>query len=176
MVFLIIRVHLVVIQPFRRRVRYCSRSDGRRRCCGGREDKRRGPGRALPDGDPSPAGHVSAELRASRIRGCIRTWRPGETVGQAAIPPESRRQHARSPRPHLGPGDLARCQSRMPRSAMVRATGASSSLWRKATNRPVWDIHVSGADVIGIQHAEVGDPAHRQMLWPLRLTKYPRGP
>src|SRR6266496_5473203 len=39
---------------------------------------------------------------------------------------------------------------------------------------PDWDIHVSGADVIGIQHAEVGDPAHRQMLWPLRLTKYPR--
>src|SRR6266568_6606291 len=38
----------------------------------------------------------------------------------------------------------------------------------------IWDIHVSGADVIGIQHAEVGDPAHRQMLWPLRLTKYPR--
>src|SRR6266568_2136669 len=37
----------------------------------------------------------------------------------------------------------------------------------------IWDIHVSGADVIGIQHAEVGDPAHRQMLWPLRLTKYP---
>src|SRR6266581_491993 len=41
-------------------------------------------------------------------------------------------------------------------------------------NIRLWDIHVSGADVIGIQHAEVGDPAHRQMLWPLRLTKYPR--
>jgi hypothetical protein len=27
--------------------------------------------------------------------------------------------------------------------------------------------------VIGIQHAEIGDPAHHQMLWPLRLTEYP---
>ena len=37
----------------------------------------------------------------------------------------------------------------------------------------VWGIHVNGADVIGIQHAEIGDPAHHQMLWPLRLTEYP---
>src|SRR5208282_4801329 len=31
-------------------------------------------------------------------------------------------------------------------------------------------IHVSGVDVIEIQHAEVGAPAYHQMLWLLRLT------
>jgi len=36
-----------------------------------------------------------------------------------------------------------------------------------------WAIHISGVDVIGIQHAEVGDPAYHQMLWSLRLTAYP---
>src|SRR5208282_54302 len=37
-------------------------------------------------------------------------------------------------------------------------------------------LHVSGVDVIGIQHAEVGDPACHQMLWPLRLNGDPRWP
>jgi hypothetical protein len=35
------------------------------------------------------------------------------------------------------------------------------------------DWAISGVDVIGIQHAEVGDPAHHQMLRSLRLTAYP---
>jgi hypothetical protein len=34
-------------------------------------------------------------------------------------------------------------------------------------------LHVSGVDAIGIQHAEVGDSAHHQMLWSLRLNGDP---
>jgi hypothetical protein len=97
---------------------------------------------ARASGLPGGGGQVGGCERAGfarQRRGA--DGRPGETVGgQAAIPPESRRHHARSPGCASGRGDLAWCQSRMPRPAMARTTGASSSLWRKATNTGMTEI------------------------------------